>query len=95
MGQEAYAYFDPATASFLLQLLIGGIVAVSVTTKLYWQKLKLFFTGNKQQIDNEHKPTSEVEENKSANDKWWTPAKFILRSQWVEFSGTIKLGILL
>ena len=69
MGQEAYAYFDPATASFLLQLLIGGIVAVSITTKLYWQKLKLFFTGDKQQIDNENKPTSEVEENKSANDK--------------------------
>jgi hypothetical protein len=31
MGKEAYAYFDPGTAGFLIQLLIGGIVAVSIT----------------------------------------------------------------
>ena len=69
MEQEAYAYIDPGTGSFLLQFLIGGIAAVFITTKMYWQQLKKFFTGNKQQIDNEHKPTSEVEEKKSANDK--------------------------
>ena len=74
MEKEAYAYLDPGTAGFLIQLLIGGIVAVSITTKMYWQNLKLFFTRNKQQIDNENKPYSEVEENKveenkSVNDK--------------------------
>ena len=48
-GARGNAYIDPGTGSFLLQLLIGGIAAVFITTKMYWQKLKLFFTGNKQQ----------------------------------------------
>ena len=37
------AYLDPATGSMLIQLLVGGAVAIGVTLKLYWEKVKFFW----------------------------------------------------
>ena len=36
----SHAYLDPATGSMLIQFLLGGIVAVGVTVKLYWEKVR-------------------------------------------------------
>lgn len=68
MEQDAHAYLDPGTGTFLLQLLIGAFITVPMMVKIYWQKIKSFFSGNKQQIDNEDTPTSEVEESQSVNE---------------------------
>jgi hypothetical protein len=38
------AYLDPGTGSMALQLLIGGVVAVLATVKVYWTRLKSFST---------------------------------------------------
>lgn len=38
--QPAEAYLDPATASMLLQVLLGGIAAVSVALRILWVRLK-------------------------------------------------------
>lgn len=54
----AWAYLDPGTGSVILQGILGGIAAASVVGKMYWYKLKAFFTG-KSHTDSDHKSTEE------------------------------------
>ena len=44
---EASAYLDPGTGSMVLQLLLGGVAGVVVVVKMYWEKVKDFFTRQK------------------------------------------------
>jgi hypothetical protein len=44
---EASAYLDPGTGSMVLQLLLGGVAGAVVVVKLYWEKVKDFFTREK------------------------------------------------
>ncbi len=43
----SYGYIDPGTGSLIIQSIIGAIAAIGVTLKLYWHKLKLFFSRNR------------------------------------------------
>src|SRR3954464_11817423 len=36
------AYLDPGSGSMILQIIAGGVAAVAVTAKLYWNKLLRF-----------------------------------------------------
>jgi hypothetical protein len=36
------AYLDPGSGSMILQILAGGVAAVAVTAKLYWNKVLRF-----------------------------------------------------
>lgn len=45
------AYLDPGTGSMALQLVMGGIVAVLATLRLYWDRMKTFFTRKNSQQD--------------------------------------------
>lgn len=38
------AYIDPGSGSAILSAIIGAIVAISLTIKTYWYKLKSFFS---------------------------------------------------
>jgi hypothetical protein len=38
---HAWAYVDPGTGSFILQMLLGGVAGAMVVCRLYWEKLKL------------------------------------------------------
>ena len=44
---EANAYLDPGTGSMVLQLLLGGVAGAVVVVKMYWEKVKFFFTKGK------------------------------------------------
>lgn len=37
-----HAYLDPGSGSIALQFLLGGLVAVLATVKLYWDRVKAF-----------------------------------------------------
>lgn len=37
-----FAYLDPGTGSFALQLILGGTVALLAAVRLYWERLKNF-----------------------------------------------------
>ena len=37
---DAYAYLDPGTGSVVIQAIIGTLVGVVITLKIYWFKLK-------------------------------------------------------
>ena len=41
---DAYAYIDPGTGSIIIQGLIGALVGVAITLKIYWYKLKERFS---------------------------------------------------
>jgi hypothetical protein len=36
------AYLDPGSGSMILQVLAGGVAAVAVTAKLYWNRVLRF-----------------------------------------------------
>jgi hypothetical protein len=41
--QEADAYLDPGTGSYILQVIIAASVAGLYIIKLFWNKIKAFF----------------------------------------------------
>lgn len=41
---SAFAYIDPASGSIILQGLLAAIAGVAVTAKLYWTRIKSFFS---------------------------------------------------
>ena len=40
----AHAYLDPNTVSFFLQIFAGGIVGSLVVIKMYWSRVKAYFS---------------------------------------------------
>ena len=36
------AYLDPGSGSMILQIIAGGVAAVAVTAKLYWNRILRF-----------------------------------------------------
>jgi len=43
VSSEAYAYIDPGSGSLIIQMLIGALVGVGITIKIYWNRLKFKF----------------------------------------------------
>ncbi len=41
----AFAYLDPGTGSYILQIVIGAIVGIAFSIKLYWKKISLLLTN--------------------------------------------------
>lgn len=44
IGSPAQAYLDAGTGSIIAQMIIGGIAGFVVVLKLYWYKIKTFFS---------------------------------------------------
>ena len=42
LPQIAYAYLDPGTGSYIIQLLIGVLFGLLFTIKMFWGKIKMF-----------------------------------------------------
>ncbi len=43
-AKPALAYVDPGTGSFIFQILIAFGLSAAFAVKMYWKKLKSFFT---------------------------------------------------
>jgi uncharacterized membrane-anchored protein len=51
-SNSAYAYLDPGTGTIIIQGLIAAVVGGAVAIKMYWFKVKGFFSKKtKQQAD--------------------------------------------
>ena len=46
---NAYAYIDPGSGSLILQMLIGTLVGLGITLKIYWHKIRMKFSGFSEQ----------------------------------------------
>ena len=42
---DAYAYIDPGSGSIIIQAIIGALVGVGITLKVYWYKFKEKISG--------------------------------------------------
>ena len=40
MIHDAYAYIDPGTSSMFIQVIVGVLVGLVITIKIYWEKIK-------------------------------------------------------
>ena len=40
-------YIDPGTGSVLLQIILAAALSLGVVVKVFWKKIKLFFSKNK------------------------------------------------
>lgn len=40
---DAYAYLDPGTGSYVLQMALAGVAAALLVVKLFWVKIKAVF----------------------------------------------------
>lgn len=60
---NAYAYIDPGTGSYILQIVIAGLVGAAFTLKLLWKRLRLFVgsTVSKRKDRREEGPPGEGE----------------------------------
>jgi hypothetical protein len=41
----ASAYIDPGTGSFIIQIVLAGILAGSLSAKIFWKKIKTFLAS--------------------------------------------------
>ncbi|PKN20535.1 MAG: hypothetical protein CVU71_01730 [Deltaproteobacteria bacterium HGW-Deltaproteobacteria-6] len=40
-----YAYIDPATGGYVMQVIIAGFLATAYAVKVFWKKIKSFLTA--------------------------------------------------
>lgn len=45
--KPAYAYLDPGTGSFVIQVLVAFVVGIGAFVKIYWKKIAAAFHKNK------------------------------------------------
>jgi len=50
---SAYAYIDPGTGSYILQIIIAGIAAGALALKMFWGRIKALFSNNRAQDDSD------------------------------------------
>ena len=43
----AYAYIDPATTSYVLQIVAGVFIAIGATVAIFWKKIAFWFKKKK------------------------------------------------
>ncbi len=43
-AQGAHAYLDPGSGSLILQLILAGLFAALLSVKIFWGRIKAFFT---------------------------------------------------
>ena len=47
----AFAYLDPGSGSFIIQMIIASVAGVAYAMKLYWRRISAFFKGSKVEVD--------------------------------------------
>ena len=45
LSQNAFAYLDPGTGSYVFQVLVAAFIGGLFTIKIFWQKIKKFFSN--------------------------------------------------
>ena len=43
LSDNVYAYIDPATGSYIFQLILAGLLGALFTLKIFWKSVKNFF----------------------------------------------------
>ena len=62
-----HEYLDPGSGSFLIQLLIGGLVAVGFGIRMFWTRIKALFTRKSPASDITNDLPADTSNNDDAN----------------------------
>lgn len=68
---DALAYFDPASGSLVLQMILGGIAGVALMVRIYWHKVLGLFgvrTPDPRQDDDSEDLEDEDQDEGDADD---------------------------
>ena len=61
-----FAYIDPATTSYIIQIVSGIVISCGVIVGVFWKRIKLFFK-NKKMNSLEKKLTKEAAKKESSD----------------------------
>jgi hypothetical protein len=42
---DARAYLDPGTGSYILQMIVAGLLGAAFAVRMFWARIKRFFAG--------------------------------------------------
>ncbi len=64
LSGNARAYIDPGTGSYILQIVIAGVVGAAFMLKLFWKRIQLFISNSvlKRKSRRENDPSGEDEQ---------------------------------
>jgi hypothetical protein len=60
------AYLDPGTGSFMIQMLLAGLVGIAVAIRIFWKKIMAFI--KKPKNDDTLEELDKIDENFEDND---------------------------
>ena len=64
-GMTSYAYIDPATTSYLIQIVAGVVIAAGATVGIFWKKIKLSFRRKRMEhLEQSLKKKAEADEKR-------------------------------
>ena len=61
---NVYAYVDPATLTYVIQIVVGVFIAGGVAIGVYWRKIKKLFVKDKTVV--KHNASSNADRNAAA-----------------------------
>ena len=60
LAAPSHAYLDPGTGSIILQSILAGIAVAMGVLRLYWYRLKAFFSGKSAKSESKESDTAEI-----------------------------------
>jgi hypothetical protein len=68
---KPHAYLDPGSGSIIVQLLVAAGLGAAFAVRVYWKKIKAFFSGKKnvEEKPAEETPAEEPKDSKPAKKK--------------------------
>ena len=61
IATPAHAYLDPGTGSIILQSVLAGIAVAMGVLRLYWYRLKAFFSGRSSETEIKESKDAEIQ----------------------------------
>lgn len=60
LATPSFAYLDPGTGSIILQSILAGIAVAMGVLRLYWYRLKAFFSGKPTEAEGQDAKDAEI-----------------------------------
>jgi hypothetical protein len=61
LAAPSYAYLDPGTGSIILQSILASVAVAMGVLRLYWYRVKAFFSGKAKKTDMQDSKDAEIQ----------------------------------
>lgn len=51
--KTSYGYIDPGTGSLIIQIIVGFVLSIGLGVKIFWSKIKAFFSKTSKKTKSE------------------------------------------